>query len=150
MEQGGVGVLSFVVALCQKGVWAPGWSHPGRPWRRPGWKLGSSGPSSHPSLPSSTIRLGDRRAGHTCGEKAASRSHVQSRQTHRHPQTPSLCAAGMLIRGGRRLALCSVPTCCTILGGQQHLAEQPFHGGPVLFQPPGVHPYSNFHGSSRL
>ena len=38
----------------------------------------------------------------------------------------------------------------TVPGGWQHLAQQPFQGGLVLFQLPGVHPHSNFHRSSQL
>lgn len=36
----------------------------------------------------------------------------------------------------------------TVLG--KHLTQQPFQGGPVLFQLSGVHPHSNFQRSSQL
>ena len=34
--------------------------------------------------------------------------------------------------------------------GWQHLTQQPFQGGLVLFQLPGVNPHSKFHRSSQL
>lgn len=136
--------------LCQEAVWGRGLS-PGDGALRPPW-LGNWAclvARSHLSLPCSGIRLPPETGGRWEGTLSPRRQlHVlkcKAEKTNHRPQALLRCTPGILTPQPQRR-----PASHTILGRQKHLTQQPFQGGPVLFQLPGVHPHSNFHRSSQL